>query len=145
MTEGSPSSSDAMVLHLTRLLGDDVVLLHMQMACFHLVAMGVSKVTQSEVANVLRVTVSQNAYAYQTLLNSLTAIQQRSLRLAAKVGSQIFSKDLLERYEIPSGAALASSIKSLKDKEILDEGSARGIVVFDDPLFAIWLRVEFSD
>jgi RHH-type rel operon transcriptional repressor/antitoxin RelB len=28
MTEGSPSSSDAMVLHLTRLLGDDVVLLH---------------------------------------------------------------------------------------------------------------------
>jgi hypothetical protein len=65
--------------------------------------------------------------------------------LAAKVGSQIFSKDVLERYEIPSGAALASSIKSLKDKEILDEGSARGIVVFDDPLFAIWLRVEFSD
>jgi hypothetical protein len=107
--------------------------------------MGVSKVTHGEVAKVLRVMVSQNAYAYQTLLNSLTAIQQRSLRLAAKVGSQIFSKDVLERYEIPSGAALASSIKSLKDKEILDEGSARGIVVFDDPLFAIWLRVEFSD
>ena len=118
---------------------------YMQMACFHLVAMGVGRVTQGEVAKVLRVMVSQNAYAYQTLLNSLTAIQQRSLRLAAKVGSQIFSKDVLERYEIPSGAALASSIKSLKDKEILDEGSARGIVVFDDPLFAIWLRVEFSD
>jgi len=118
---------------------------YIQMACFHLVAMGVERVTHSEVSRVLRVMVSQNAYAYQTLLNTLTVIQQRSLRLAAKVGSQIFSKEVLERYEIPSGAALASSIRSLKDKEILDEGSARGVVIFDDPLFAIWLRVEFSD
>jgi AAA+ ATPase superfamily predicted ATPase len=118
---------------------------YMQMACFHLVAMGVERVTRDEIAKVLRVMVSQNAYAYQTLLNTLTAIQQRSLRLAAKVGSQIFSKELLEKYEIPSGAALASSIRSLKDKQILDEGSARGVVVFDDPLFAIWLRFEFAD
>jgi AAA+ ATPase superfamily predicted ATPase len=118
---------------------------YMQMACFHLVAMGVGRVTRDEISKVLRVMVSQNAYAYQTLLNTLTAIQQRSLRLAAKVGSQIFSKELLEKYEIPSGAALASSIRSLKDKQILDEGSARGVVVFDDPLFAIWLRFEFAD
>jgi AAA+ ATPase superfamily predicted ATPase len=118
---------------------------YMQMACFHLVAMGVERVTRDEISKVLRVMVSQNAYAYQTLLNTLTAIQQRSLRLAAKVGSQIFSKELLEKYEIPSGAALASSIRSLKDKQILDEGSARGVVVFDDPLFAIWLRFEFAD
>ena len=118
---------------------------YMQMACFHLVAMGVERVTRDQVAKMLRVMVSQNAYAYQTLLNTLTAIQQRSLRLAAKVGSQIFSKEVLERYEIPSGAALASSIRSLKDKQILDEGSARGVVVFDDPLFAIWLRFEFAD
>ena len=118
---------------------------YMQMACFHLVAMGVERVTRDEIAKVLRVMVSQNAYAYQTLLNTLTAIQQRSLRLAAKVGSQIFSKEVLDRYEIPSGAALASSIRSLKDKQILDEGSARGVVVFDDPLFAIWLRFEFAD
>jgi AAA+ ATPase superfamily predicted ATPase len=118
---------------------------YMQMACFHLVAMGVERITRDEIAKVLRVMVSQNAYAYQTLLNTLTAIQQRSLRLAAKVGSQIFSKELLEKYEIPSGAALASSIRSLKDKQILDEGSARGVVVFDDPLFAIWLRFEFAD
>lgn len=118
---------------------------YIQMACFHLVAMGVEKVGHQEISNVLRVMVSQNAYAYQTLLGSLTAIQQRSLRLAAKVGTQVFSKEVLERYEIPSGPALSSSIRSLKDKEILDEGSARGVVIFDDPLFAIWLRVEFAD
>ena len=36
-------------------------------------------------------------------------------------------------------------LPALKDKQILDEGSARGVVVFDDPLFAIWLRFEFAD
>jgi AAA+ ATPase superfamily predicted ATPase len=118
---------------------------YLQMACFHLVAMGVDRVGLSEIRAVLRTIVSQNAYAYQTLLNTLTAVQQRSLRLAAKVGSQVFAKDVLERYEISSAASMASAIKTLKEKEILDEGSARGVVIFDDPLFAIWLREEFAD
>jgi AAA+ ATPase superfamily predicted ATPase len=118
---------------------------YLQMACFHLVAMGVDRVGFSEIRAVLRTIVSQNAYAYQTLLNTLTAVQQRSLRLAAKVGSQVFAKDVLERYEISSAASMASAIKTLKEKEILDEGSARGVVIFDDPLFAIWLREEFAD
>lgn len=118
---------------------------YLQMACFHLVAMGVERVGKEEIATALRMIVAQNSYAYQTLLNTLTATQQRSLRLAAKVGSQVFSKEVLERYEIASPAAMASAIKALKDKEILDEGTARGVVIFDDPLFAIWLRMEFPD
>lgn len=81
--------------------------------------------------------------AYHALLNTLTAIQRCSLRLEAKVASHIFSRDVLDRFEIPIGAALASSIRSLKDKEILDEGTAGGVVTFDHLLFAIWLRVEF--
>lgn len=118
---------------------------YLQMACFHLVAMGVDRVGPTEIKTVLRTIVTQNAYAYQTLLNTLTPVQQRSLRLAAKVGSQIYSKEVLERYEISSAASMASAIKTLKEKEILDEGSARGVVIFDDPLFAIWLREEFAD
>jgi AAA+ ATPase superfamily predicted ATPase len=118
---------------------------YLQMACFHLVAMGVDRVGPAEIKTVLRTIVTQNAYAYQTLLNTLTPVQQRSLRLAAKVGSQIYSKEVLERYEISSAASMASAIKTLKEKEILDEGSARGVVIFDDPLFAIWLREEFAD
>lgn len=44
----------------------------------------------------------------------------------------------MAKYEISSGPALASAIKSLKDKGILDEeSSGRGTVIFDDPLFAI--------
>lgn len=88
----------------------------------------------------------QTAYAYQTLLNSLTATQQRALRLAAKEGKQLFTRELLSKYEISSGAALSSAIKSLKDKDILDEeGSGKGTVIFDDPLFAIWLQTAFDD
>ena len=84
-----------------------------------------------EVEKTLETVVRQNAYAYQTLLNSLTITQQRALRLAAKESKQIFAKELLVKYEISSAPALASTIRSLKEKGILDEeGSAKGSVVF---------------
>ena len=118
---------------------------YVQMACFHLVAEGVEKVDQSKNQEVLRTIVKQNAYSYHTLFNSLRPLQQRALRLAAVESEGIFSKGLLGKYEIPSGPALASSIKSLRQKQILDEGTARGKVVFDDPLFAIWLKTEFAN
>jgi len=114
---------------------------YVQMVCFHLVAQGMRHIAKEEVETTLLTVVRQNAYAYQTLLNSLTLTQQRALRLAAKEGKQIFHKQLLAKYEIASGAALASAVKALKEKSILDEeGTSRGAVVFDDPLFAMWLR-----
>ncbi len=119
---------------------------YVQMVCFHLVALGKSAITIDEVNQALKIVVQQNAYAYQTLLSTLTPTQQRTLRLAAKEGRQIFAKEFLAKYEIASGAALSSAIKSLKDKEILDEeGAGRGTVIFDDPLFAIWLKTSFDD
>lgn len=118
---------------------------YVQMVCFHLVAAGVKHVTIKEVEKTLNTVVRQNAYAYQTLLNSLTLTQQRALRLAAKEEKEVFSKILLQRYEIASGAALSSAFNALKEKGILDEeGTHRGQVIFDDPLFAIWLRQAFE-
>ncbi len=115
---------------------------YVQMICFHLVAEGTRHISQAAVENALTKVVRQNAYVYQTLLNSLTLTQQRVVRLAAKEGKQVFHKQLLHKYEISSSAALASSIKALKEKGILDEeGTNRGSVVFDDPLFAIWLKI----
>lgn len=129
--------------HLRKLVQDTPN--YVQMVCFHLVALGKNRITIEEVNNALKIVVQQNAYAYQPLLSTLTPTQQRTLRLAAKEGKQIFGKDLLSKYEITSGAALSSAIKSLKDKEILDEeGAGRGTVIFDDPLFAIWLRSSFE-
>jgi AAA+ ATPase superfamily predicted ATPase len=118
---------------------------YVQMVCFHLVAAGYKKIGRQEVEKILKSVVGQNAYAYQTLLNSLSPLQQRVLRLAAKEGKQIFAKEFLNKYEIPSGAGLSSSIKALKNKGILDEeGTGRGTVIFDDPLFAIWLKESFG-
>jgi hypothetical protein len=115
------------------------------MVCFHLVAMGKNEVSIAEVNAALKTVIQQNAYAYQTLLSTLTPTQQRTLRLAAKEGKQIFAKELLSKYEISSGAALSSAIKALKDKEILDEeGAGKGTVIFDDPLFAVWLKTSFD-
>ncbi len=118
---------------------------YVQMVCFHLVALGKKHITVKDVESTLNMVVRQNAYAYQTLLNTLTPTQQRALRLAAKEEKQIFAKEYRRKYEISSGPALASAIKSLKDKGILDEdGTRRGSVIFDDPLFAIWLKYSFD-
>ncbi|MGA8164373.1 MAG: AAA family ATPase [Waddliaceae bacterium] len=132
------------VYHLRKLVQDTPN--YVQMVCFHLVALGINQVANEEVEKALNIVVRQNAYAYQTLLASLTPTQQRTLRLAATEGKQIFAKEHLAKYEISSSPALSSAIKSLKDKEILDEeGASRGTVIFDDPLFAIWLRFKFND
>ncbi|MBI5463407.1 MAG: ATP-binding protein [Ignavibacteriales bacterium] len=133
----------AAVDHLRRILQDTPN--YIQMVCFHVVAQGIQNVTQKKMDDVLNTIVRQNAYAYQTLLNSLAVGQQRALRLAANELTQIFAKDLLAKYEIKTGPALHAAIKSLKDKQILDEGTAKGKVFFDDPLFAIWLRTEFGE
>lgn len=119
---------------------------YVQMVCYHLVALGKNTVAIAEINEALKIVVQQNAYAYQTLLNTLTATQQRVLRLAAMEGKQIYAKENLAKYEISSGAALSSAIKALKEKEILDEEvTSRGTVIFDDPLFAIWLKTFFDD
>lgn len=118
---------------------------YVQMVCFHLVAQAHTSVDIRDVEEVLDSVARQNAYAYQTLLNSLTLAQQRALRLAANEKSSLFQKDLLVKYEIASAPGLHNSIKALKGKGILDEeGTGKGRVLFDDPLFAYWLRMSFS-
>lgn len=118
---------------------------YVQMVCFQLVAQARSSIDISDISEVLKTVTQQNAYAYQTLLNSLTLPQQRALRLAANKRRSLFQKEFLSEYEITSSAALHSSIKALKTKGILDEeGTAKGNVVFDDPLFAYWIRLSFG-
>lgn len=119
---------------------------YVQMVAFHLVAQAKAKIDIKDVEEALESVVRQNAYAYQTLLNSLTLVQQRILRLAANEKDSIFRKELLQKYEIASTAALHSSISALKKKGILDEEEiSKGRALFDDPLFAYWLRICFSE
>lgn len=116
---------------------------YVQMACFQLVTQAKKHIQTSDIEEILATMAKQNAYAYQTLLNSLTLAQQRVLRLCAIETRAIFQNDFLNKYEITSSAALHSSIKALKDKGILDEeGTRGGKVIFDDPLFSHWLRLH---
>jgi GTPase SAR1 family protein len=129
--------------HLRKLVQDTPN--YVQMVCFQLVAQARNKITSEDVQKVLETVARQNAYAYQTLLNSLTLAQQRALRLAANEKQSLFHKGLLAKYEIVSSPALHSSIKALKIKSILDEeGTTKGSVLFDDPLFAFWLQLSFN-
>lgn len=117
---------------------------YVQMLCFHIVAMGYKKVTEEIVDEAAQTVVRQNAYAYQTLLNSLTLNQQRVLRLAACEQESVFAKENLKKYEIKTAAHVTQAINTLKDKQLLDESTQKGKVVFDDPLFALWLQIEFT-
>jgi hypothetical protein len=117
-----------------------------QLVCFHLVAQARSTIDIKDIDEGLETVVRQNAYAYQMLLHSLTFIQQRVLRLAANESS-LFHKESLIKYEIVgSGFPLVNAtLDSMKKKEILDEvRPARGTVLFNDPLFAFWLRLCFD-
>lgn len=132
------------VKHLRELVQDTPN--YVQMVCFHLVALARTRIGPDDVEEVLDTVARQNAYAYQTLLNSLTLAQQRVLRLAANETNSLFQKDLLVKYEIKSAPALHSSLNALKAKGILDEeGTSKGNVLFDDPLFAYWLRLCFDE
>lgn len=117
---------------------------YVQMVCFHLVAQARLIVNEEAVEEALTTVARQNSYAYQTILNSLTLPQQRVLRLAANEGQSLFQKRMLERYEISTAPALHSSLNALKSKGLLDEeGTSKGRVRFDDPLFAYWLKMTF--
>lgn len=117
---------------------------YVQMACFHLVADEIKKIDDAAIHLALRRITTQNSYPYQTILNSLSPVQQRVLRLAACEEKSIYTKEILEKYEIKTGAHVSQAIKSLVSKQILDESTGRGVVIFDDPLFKIWLRNEFT-
>jgi hypothetical protein len=119
---------------------------YVQMVCFYLVAQQESSINVKNVNEVLNKVVKQNAKSFETLLHTLTLPQQRALRLAAQKRRVLFQKEFLSAYEIASPAALHSSIKALKTKGILDEeGTTKGNVLFDDPLFAYWIRLSFGD
>jgi hypothetical protein len=63
--------------------------------------------------------------------------------MSAKVKEGVFTREIIQQYEIPSPQHVAQAIKALKEKQILDEETGRGKIIFDDPLFSIWLNLEF--
>jgi hypothetical protein len=116
---------------------------YIQMACFHLVAKGVSEVNKQEVDSILQQMASQGQYAYGTLLASLPPVHQRVLRMVALEGQASSSLALMQKYEIKNPPHVSAAVKSIAAKQILNVSSSIKNASLDDPLVAVWLRHEF--
>ena len=118
---------------------------YIQQTCFHIATQAIKKLIDSyQVKQALHTIVKQNAYTFETIHNSLTLLQQRALRLCANEDKAIFSREFINRYQIPNAPTLAQSIKALKRRGILDPTPKPGQVNFEDPLFKIWIQIELS-
>jgi uncharacterized protein len=114
------ASRDA-IKHLRRALQD--LPNYVQMACFHLALLSKNEITLEDVDSAVKAIAFQNIYAYQTLLSTLTPAEQKAVYLIAKEEKKAFA------------------IEGLKKKRILDEkGTHPSSLMFEDPLFAVWLR-----
>lgn len=113
---------------------------YVQQVCYHIVTQGAEKVTMDDVRDALRIVVSQSAFPFESIYNSLTLFQQRALRLCANEDKALFSQEFIDKYQIPSAPTLATSIKSLKQRGILDQTPKPGQVKFEDPLFKLWVK-----
>ncbi|MBX2988651.1 MAG: ATP-binding protein [Bdellovibrionaceae bacterium] len=112
---------------------------YVQEACFHLVSHGIKHVTGKEIDEILDIISSQGSYSYEALLNTLTSVQIKFLRLFIGEGKVDYSKEVLKRYEIKTGSNLQAAAKALVDKQIIIKEPG-GSFTFDDPMFKIWLN-----
>lgn len=112
---------------------------YVQEACFHLVSHGVKDVSVKEIDEILDIISSQGSYSYEALLNTLTSVQIKFLRLFIGEGKVDYSREVLQKYEIKTGSNLQAAAKALVDKQIIVKEPSGG-VSFDDPMFKIWLN-----
>jgi hypothetical protein len=112
---------------------------YVQEACFHLVSQGLKIVTAKEVDEILDIIASQGSYSYESLLNTLTPIQIKFLRLLIGEEKIDYSQKVLAMYEIKTGSNIQSALKALIEKQIIIK-EPTGQITFDDPLFKIWLN-----
>lgn len=111
---------------------------YVQEACFHLVSHGIQKVSVAEIDEILNIIASQGSYSYEALLNTLTSVQIKFLRLFIGEGKVDYSRDVLKKYEIKTGSNLQAAARALIEKQIILKEPS-GSYSLDDPMFKIWL------
>jgi AAA+ ATPase superfamily predicted ATPase len=119
---------------------------YVQEVCFHLVSQGCITIDKRAVDSTLDAIAAQSSYSYEALLNSMTPVQIRALKMLVNEGRFSYSKDRLNRYEFKSASNIQGAIKSLCDKQILDRkpGGTSQEFEFDDPMFRIWLMKIYN-
>jgi uncharacterized protein len=112
---------------------------YVQEACFNLVSHGVKNVGINQIDEILDIISSQGSYSYEALLNTLTPVQIKFIRLLIGEGKIDYSKNVLNKYEIKTGSNLQAASKALVDKQIIIKNPSKEFT-FDDPMFKIWLN-----
>jgi uncharacterized protein len=113
-----------------------------QETCFHLASSGLKDISAKDVDNALIVVSTQGSYVYESLLNTMTPVQIKFLRLILGEGKIDYSKEVLQRYELKGASTVQSAARTLLEKQIVFK-EANGDIVFEDAMFKIWLKGKF--
>lgn len=83
--------------------------------------------------------ISGQSYAFTTIWDTFSQ-KQRNLLLALSDGndSQLYSQNLIQRYDLGSPATVAKSLKMLEIKEIIEKENSK--IVFSDIFFREWIK-----
>ncbi|MFQ6063083.1 MAG: hypothetical protein ACE5J9_07900 [Methanosarcinales archaeon] len=83
--------------------------------------------------------ISGQSYAFSTIWDSFSP-KQRNLLIALAEGkdSQLYSQNIIQRYDLGSPATVAKSLKMLEIKEIIEKENSK--VVFSDLFFREWIK-----
>lgn len=85
--------------------------------------------------------VEQLSLLFVTITETLTTQQLNYLKALIAGVTAITSTEVMHRYRISSPTAVIRSRKTLIEKDILDK--KEGIVSFQDPIYAYWLKHDY--
>ena len=85
--------------------------------------------------------VEQLSLLFVTITETLTTQQLNYLKALIAGETAITSTEVMYRYRISSPTAVARSRKTLIEKDILDNKA--GVVSFQDPIYAYWLKHSY--
>ncbi|MGA2624040.1 MAG: ATP-binding protein [Bacteroidota bacterium] len=113
-----------------------------QHLCYHLWELCIANqdVTQGLIHEALNTLLEKENSTFTVQWESLTLNQQHFLKALAteERGAKPFSADFLQRYRLGSASSAQRAIRSLVDKDIVDQDNGSFIIL--DRFFRLWIR-----
>lgn len=112
---------------------------YVQQYAFHVWELTEEQVTTLVLFAALETMLDRNSLFFEREFEQLSKLQiYVSKAIAAGYQDKLMTKQVIKQFDLSSSAAVASALKALEKKEIIDRFTAK--VEFVDPLFGIWLR-----
>jgi len=113
-----------------------------QYLAFELVECGIltGKLDETSLQSAIdRVLNNQDDY-FQSLWESVSLTQQKTLKALAFENKNIFSREFLDKHGIQTPSGVQRSVAVLMHKGIIDR--QHGEFLFEDPFFRRWIRLK---